>query len=1262
MHRTKNVHALNKQDIDSFNSDELGKMNISTHEGSSKSITTSYLLSNLHCPSCVSNIQKSLYALWPRPQNVTPSLMSSWVTVQHEKDLSTQVIREALQSAGFDVCDVTSEEDSDVARSHILHDTDTDTGYLDQVLKRWSATTSKRTPSQFPLSRFDSSFERHLENCEICRREAATGGNVSKKLVPANVPQNLGQSYVDPDIYPSLPGPTHASGSTSNGNDGAADKRMSDDRKNDCLVIIDSISSSTFRASLAIGGMTCAACANNIVVGLKKKSWVKDVVVNLISNSATVDFEDEKHTSQIVEEIEDLGYDAALDSVVDLKLEPQKQKVLRTVEIMVDGMYCGHCPPRINDSMKSFGDRVTIERALSLENPILKISYTPSAPNFTIRQILSKISAVEEGFIPTIYHPPTIEERSRMIHQREQQRILFRVIVTCILAIPTLVIGIIFMSLVPSSSPARKYLMQPLRVGVNRAQWSLLAMATPVYFLCADVFHRRALKEIRSLWRPGSTTPVFQRFYRFGSMNMLMSLGTTIAYVSSVAQLIAAGVHPEKMADDNSFYFDSVVFLTLFLLIGRLIEAYSKSRTDDAVTMLGKLRPTEALLVVPDSEEHPRASNDQGGLVGGFIIPYSDDNSRTLDGKGTIIRSVNIDLLDFGDIIKVLHGGSPACDGKIIKGETKFDESSLTGEAKLVKKGAGDEVYSGTVNKEFPVTVKITGVAGSSMLDQIVKAVREGQTKRAPMERIADTLTGYFVPVITLIAIVTFVIWLSLGLSGVLPDDYRGSSGWAIWSLQFAIAVFVVACPCGLALAAPTALFVGGGLAAHHGILVKGGGEAFEKASKLDCIVFDKTGTLTLGGEPTVTNYKFVGGDENDVVAPKSENISSVQIISSGKNIPNDQDVSNNQIASNALNISNNQITSNALNISNSHIALDDVVVPSNMIVPVNDEEFNLLNMVKSAEENSSHTVAKAIVSFCASKGAKSATNMTNIEEIAGYGMKGMSFDREIIIGNENLMKQYSVQIPSSQQSQIDTWKTQGKSVALAACSVSGSPYKLAAIFAISDPIRPEAISIISALKSRGTDVWMLSGDNTTTAIAIGHQVGIPPSNVIAGVLPSEKAKQISYLQKSLHSRRSKKSGSSTQRALVAMVGDGINDSPALTVADVGIAIGSGSDIAISSAEFVLVSSNLNSLITLLDLSQKVFTRIKFNFAWALIYNLTALPVAAGVFYPIVSRGNHVRLDPVWASLAMAMSSISVVLSSLALRSSVPGLGFKARG
>lgn len=658
-------------------------------------------------------------------------------------------------------------------------------------------------------------------------------------------------------------------------------------------------------------------------------------------------------------------------------------------------MFCGHCPEKVLVSLQAFGDRVKVEKPIDIRDPILKISYTPHLPDLTIRSIIAAISEANEALNPSIYHPPTLEERSHENHRREQLRIVYRVLLTLIIAIPTLIIGIVYMSLVPSSNPGRKFLDKPLHAGVSRSQWALFVMATPVYFLCADVFHIRALKEIRSMWRPGSKTPFLQRFYRFGSMNMLMSLGTSIAYFSSVAQLIAAGVSSPLVPDNSTFYFDSVVFLTLFLLIGRLIESYSKSKTGDAVTMLGKLRPTEALLVVSANPE----SNSSDTLTEEKLL-----NRGTKDS----VQSINVDLLEFDDMVRVLQGGSPPCDGTVVQGETRFDESSLTGESKLVKKAVGDEVFSGTVNKDGPICVKITGVAGSSMLDQIVKAVREGQTRRAPIERIADTLTGYFVPMVTLIAIVTWVIWLALGVSGDLPDDYLGDSsrGWTAWSLQFAIAVFVVACPCGLALAAPTALFVGGGLAAQNGILVKGGGEAFEKASRLDCIVFDKTGTLTMGGEPVVTDFQ---------------------------------------------------------------------VFPINLEFGSQDEQEVILGSIKAIEENSSHTIAKALVSFCKSREIRE-SGIADIEEIAGKGMRGRMSHHgsdiidEVLIGNEALFTDFEIPLRPETLATLEAWKLEGKSVALASMKREPGSWQLTAIFAISDPIRKEARSIIKAIRDRGTE------------------------------------------------------------------------------------------------------------------------------------------------------------------------------------------------
>jgi Cu+-exporting ATPase len=1153
-------------------------------------VTTTFLISNMHCPSCVAHIKDVLFSLQPSPIAVSPSLLSSWVTVQHDGLLSVKDIADALSASGFDVCDVAADHGGAFTSTPSLGASGPsqfclagDIGYLDRFIDKFQPAEARfRSPS--------THLSQHLQNCESCRQEAVRKQKTPTVKSPISDSTKLVGTPQPITTESAIPVGTMSSSSI-------------DEKTGFPLVAVDSKGSDIWRASIAVGGMTCASCANTITKELVKKDWVRKVVVNLISNSATVDFIGEEHKNIICGNIEDIGFEATLDNVVNLEAAEKgshERSIHRTVDILIQGMYCDNCPGRVIDAIETFTGRVKVEKPPTVRDPVMTILYTPDLPSFTIRNIVAAIAEIDPAFKPTIYHPPTLEERSRKIHTREQLRILLRVALTLALAVPTLVIGIIYMSLIPSNNPGRQYLMTPLRSGISRAQWALFIMATPVYFVCADVFHVRALKEIRSMWRPGSKHPILQRFYRFGSMNMLMSVGTSIAYWSSVAQLIAAGVHSNEMVDNGSFYFDSVIFLTLFLLVGRLIESYSKSKTGDAVAMLGKLRPTEALLVTFDIDF---AASDE-----------TLNNGNGNGNRGETIQLVNVDLLEFGDVVKVLHGGSPPCDGEVVRGETKFDESSLTGESRLVKKVIGDEVFSGTVNKDAPVSIKITGVAGSTMLDQIVKAIREGQTKRAPMERIADTLTSYFVPFVTLVAIATWLIWLGLGLSGVLPDDYLGSEteGWVVWSLQFAIAVFVVACPCGLALAAPTAIFVGGGLAAKHGILVKGGGEAFEKASRLDCIVFDKTGTLTVGGEPIVTDSKrFVVEVE----------------------------------------------------------AAEDEI----------EAERRILGMINAIEGNSSHTIAKAIVSFCRERQLDVGISVDDLEEVAGKGMKGTFHinaknDRtEMLIGNELLMLDNQIDI-SHAQNRINGWKSKGRSVALVAmrsfseknkednwCFPTTS-WQLVAAFAISDPVRPEATGIIKALQKRGKDVWMLSGDNQITANAIGAQVGIPASNIIAGVLPGQKAEKIQYLQRSLKQRGPNGAEHSQNRAVVAMVGDGINDSPALTTADIGIAIGSGSDIAISSAEFVLVSSNLNSLLTLLDLSKFVFRRIKFNFGWALVYNLTALPVAAGALYPFKGgSGTHIRLDPVWASLAMAMSSISVVMSSLALRSKLPVVGFKAQ-
>lgn len=464
-------------------------------------------------------------------------------------------------------------------------------------------------------------------------------------------------------------------------------------------------------------------------------------------------------------------------------------------------------------------------------------------------------------------------------------------------------------------------------------------------------------------------------------------------------------------------------------------------------------------------------------------------------------------------------------------------------------------------------------------LDHVVNVVREGQSRRAPIERVVDIVTGYFVPVVTFLAISTWLIWLGLGFGGALPQDYLDTEvgGWgtscpllltvflilctnintnpAVWSLEFAIAVFVVACPCGIGLAAPTALLVGSGLAAKYGILARGGGEAFQEAAQLDVIVFDKTGTLTEGGEPKVTDAEVF-----------TENASGVSL-----------------------------------------------------------SREDILGLAMEIESASSHPLASAIRGYCQDCHAK-ARLATSIEETAGRGLKASFAATNAVIGNEAWMEQHGAEVDGRVSEMLYTWKSEGKSVVILALapqkvdSDASPAFAVAAAFAISDPIRPEAKEVLARLQTQGLGTWMISGDNEMTAKAVAKSVGIPETNVIAEVLPHQKvsprpcsriyhstdhhvqAEKIQWLQQAgtkrpmrglsrLFGRRRL-----NERCIVAMVGDGINDAPALTAADVGIAIGSGSDVAISSASFILVSSNLRSLLTLADLSRTVFNRVKFNF------------------------------------------------------------------
>jgi cation transport ATPase len=773
---------------------------------------TTILVNNLHCPSCVSTVNDTLSSLNPPPFSVSVSIVLHEIRVAHPIDLSPSQIVHALEDAAFDIDSVVESGDSTKGVPE------------SESLRTWHSTRpSGVRGASDPDPHHES--EQHIRQCDACSAQLAaqssgTGGDlllIEKNLSPRLVESG---SRGDDDLVSivddhltgtrtritlSISGmscsscvrkitnalndqPWVQSADVSLLTSSAVVVLLDPSRVNEALDTITgsgysaqlvdceellpkkqpkpSTSPDTWRASYVIGGMTCSSCSGTITDALNSYEWVTKVDVNLVSGSATVEMQGKEHLEEVVAIINQLGYAATLGGVESSA--PSEQRAWnRTVTIQVDGMHCPNCPQRILDALSMFSNFLQVTEPLRKEHPRLTIAYTPDSPNFTIRHILHAIAQVDKAFKVSIYHPPSLEERSQVMQRRHMWRIARRLLLAVLTAIPTFIIGIIYMSLVPGDNSGVMYLEQPIWAGqVSRMEWALFIMATPVYFFAADLFHRRMLSELLALWRPGSKTPILRRFYRFGSMDMLMSLGTTVAYFSSIAIL---GINATQPADGHRVthvesFFDSVVFLTMFLMIGRLLEAYSKAKAGDAVSLLGKLRPTTAALVASNGTEPSSPS----------ATPHA----------------VPIDHLELNDVVSVASGASPPYDGIVVEGTSQFDESSLTGESKPVPKSVGDEVFSGTINRANPVLVRITHLSGDSMLDQIISAVREGQVRRAPIERTADMITGYFVPIITLIAVMDWIIWLSLGVSGRFADVLAGGWGWWMGVLVVAVRYF----------------------------------------------------------------------------------------------------------------------------------------------------------------------------------------------------------------------------------------------------------------------------------------------------------------------------------------------------------------------------------------------------------------------------------------------------------------------------------------
>ena len=565
------------------------------------------------------------------------------------------------------------------------------------------------------------------------------------------------------------------------------------------------------------------------------------------------------------------------------------------------------------------------------------------------------------------------------------------------------------------------------------------------------------------------------------NMNTLVAVGTAVAYFYSIFAMFTG----------REVYFESAAFVTVFVLLGDALEEKMHNNASNALAKLIDLQAKDA-----EVERH-----------GEFV-------------------KLPLEQVRVGDIIRVKPGEKVPVDGIIVDGSTTIDESMVTGESMPVTKKTGDTVVGSTINANGSFTFRASKVGSDTMLAQIVDLVKKAQTSHAPIQNLTDKISGIFVPTVLIIAIITFVVWYA----------FLGAS--LVNALLFAVSVVVIACPCALGLATPTALMVGTARSAKMGVLIKNG-EVLEEVSDLDTVVFDKTGTITIG-KPQVTD---IVGDQNKV-----------------------------------------------------------------------------LTIAASLDENSEHPLATAVVKK-AKEDKIALAQVKDFAAIEGKGVRATYNDQTAFVGSEGLLE--DAFISQEMKDQATKLQKEAKTVVYV-----GLGQEIIGLIAIQDVPKPSSKTAIAELKKRGLKTIMLTGDNSNVANAIGKEVGI--DQVIAGVLPTQKAAGIKKLQ--------------DQGSKVAFVGDGINDAPALSTADVGIAMGSGTDIAIESGGIVLVQNDLTGVVRALDISKKTFNRIKLNLFWALIYNMIGIPIAAGLF-----MGLGLTLSPELAGLAMAFSSVSVVTSSLLL-------------
>ncbi|MBP7999747.1 MAG: cadmium-translocating P-type ATPase [Chloroflexi bacterium] len=818
--------------------------------------------------------------------------------------------------------------------------------------------------------------------------------------------------------------------------------------------------------TLPVTGMTCANCVAAVERNAKKVPGVSEAVVNFASERVTINYDPELANPQaVIERIEKAGYGVPT----------------ATLELPLTGMTCANCASTIQRRLnKTEG---VLEANVNFASEKALVTYAPGA---VTRADL--VAAVRQAGYDVVEAQPdeAIEDAEAAAREAEVHHQQRRFVIGLIFSLP------LFLFSMSRDLGFLGHWAHDLWVN-----WLFLLLASPVQFYVGWDYYVGAYKSLRN----GSA-----------NMDVLVAMGSSVAYLYSVAVLIAQSVGSNAWGDH--VYFETSAVIITLIVLGKLLEARAKGRTSEAIKKLMGLQAKTAR-VIRNGEE----------------------------------RDIAIADVMQGDVIVVRPGEKIPVDGVVVRGRSAVDESMITGESLPVDKTVGDAVIGATINKQGLLQFEATKVGRETALAQIIRLVEQAQGSRAPIQRLVDQVSAYFVPMVIGLAALTFILWLITG-AGFTPALLR------------LIAVLVIACPCAMGLATPTSIMVGVGKGAENGILFKNSA-ALEQAHKITAIVLDKTGTITKG-ELAVTDI---------LVSERS-------------------------------------------------------AVNSEPFSAYNSPTAGILALAASAERGSEHPLGQAIVQEAQARGLE-LIEPERFEAIAGYGITAQVNNQQILVGNLRLMQRENVSLNGLER-RAEQLQHQGKTAMWLA--VNGQAQ---ALIGVADTIKEGSREAVTALHKLGLTVVMMTGDNAAAAQTIAQSAGI--DRVLAEVLPGDKAAHVKKLQE--------------EGFVVAMVGDGINDAPALAQADVGIAIGTGTDVAMEAADVTLMRGDLRSVPQAIALSKATMNNIKQNLAWAFGYNLALIPIAAGVLAPFAWAPSFLRqLHPILAAGAMAFSSISVVTNALRLR------------